>query len=1294
MTVLDTLGLFSKTLSIIVSIKSLKGKSTAAELLTQAFSQAVQQNRLYLARSAPPAEVDPAEVDVDTDTFVTLLKDIEISDLVFMQEAEALEKIIEVFRKCLIVPKHQLTENDLEQRLRPLIKQTFDIFLQKLPHNQSAVNETLLGGQKHITGYLGGIDKRTQDIQSSLNVDTSAAIGTVIEKEHRGSLDNAKDFLKEHKPQTAFRQLEKLKQRIWHGASDAVKFSILTSMAVAKFALSEKEEAAKLIFEASQYGSKTDVVLSNCATAHASVGEWKEAEEYAEKAIEKNHANIQAHSILIEIPKNDKTLQEVVDKVPEYLRKEPQIANAISNVARRQRDFEKAREWGEISIASDHENNLDFKVGLAAILIEEVLEAPFAMYAQQLSDLQQGDLKWAVELLTEAWDSVSDTELPRFRTDWVLNRSMAYYLLVEFKKAAEDIDTALGLGCTDPVVKKNRAILAFRGGDTKTAIEFWKKIKSAAETPEAHIGLAGALSVDKRHDEAITVLRDFLRTNPSTELQESANHLLVQIYINAKHFEEAQQLSISMLESSPTSVLNLVNAARVSSAIGKSEDALFQLKQAYVLVQNSDVFHEIVEVVTELGRHEQFREAAVLYEKLADTSQNSHWTEFLIYSYYHSGQAARALEVCQKLRKRYGSLKNLSKVEYDIYQEIGGLKQARKLAETYFSTFPDDVEALIDLAYICYRSDDIEELNSLLDRTFDLEALSLWTCFNLVYLYYVASKPRTALDVMYETRRKHCREPEVHLKYIVLFFQVEKQLDELLKPNRVQPDTAVCVEASGQSWYIIEKRADADITRNERDVEDPLVQQLLGKTLNDEIHLGENPLGSEIGTITAIESKYVYAYEESFKRFSEMFPGTPGLWSVPLGTPAGTSEDNSDEAGGHSKIQPILDVTDKQYEESLQIEKVYKEKLPPIGVLANRIGRNVLGTWGFLTSKPDLGLRCSVLAPVEQHRALALLADSQPKLVLDIISLMTLHCLEVADTVLKTFGKLTVAQSTIDLLMDIIDEQKGMWSQREGISPWKEDGKYIVYIIKPEDVKQHIEYLENFTKWIRENCEIQPCTAALQMNSLRKQELDNVFQPFFIDTLLIASQPGYLLFSDDERLRLYAKTSFKRDAETDFHIDGVWTQAVLVHCANNNFLSRDEYNKAVIKLICLNYYHIEFDANVLIEAAKQAEWKPSEPYINLVQTIRSQPSALDIAVDFLFQLWNQTILPAQSMPLTLIFRLFQNLTFGQETGLVMQRLENRIRRKFILDTPFKRRALLLIQEYIKSNSSQIYRSED
>ena len=497
----------------------------------------------------------------------------------------------------------------------------------------------------------------------------------------------------------------------------------------------------------------------------------------------------------------------------------------------------------------------------------------------------------------------------------------------------------------------------------------------------------------------------------------------------------------------------------------------------------------------------------------------------------------------------------------------------------------------------------------------------------------------------------------------------------------MQIGTAVCLDKAGETnWHIIEKRDDANPMRNELDVNDDLAQQLLGKTVNDEIVLRETPFGTDIGKITDIQSKYTYAYQEICREFPDKFPKDQGLWATKL--------DDSEDADDSAKFQPLFDLIDKQHDATLQIEEAYKENLPPIGVFMNLTGHNILDTWGLLISNPNLGIRCCIGSPEERIQACDLLENSQPKLVVDIISLITLHCLEATDPILKAFGKLRIAQSTIDTLLQIIYEREAMWSEQESMTVGKEGDRYVRYMINPEDTRRSIEDLKGIVKWIRENCEVLPCTPALQMNLLRKRELDDLFQPSFIDTLLIASQPGYLLFSDDEQLRRYAKTGFNSDTGIDFDIDGVWTQVVLEHCVNRNLLDRTEYNKMTIKLVCSNYYYTEFNADVLMEAARQSDWKPSEPYNRLVQALGGQrvnlAFALNVTTEFLFQLWTQSIVHSGSIDLT--HALLDGFTFKRRPQAVLMELADRIHHRFKYHLLAKRDVLSLIRANARTHT--------
>ena len=108
-----------------------------------------------------------------------------------------------------------------------------------------------------------------------------------------------------------------------------------------------------------------------------------------------------------------------------------------------------------------------------------------------------------------------------------------------------------------------------------------------------------------------------------------------------------------MRESAPRNILNLVEIARLYSETGNSDEALSLLREAYGYAHNSESFLEIVELADQLYIHKQFREAAVLYEKIADPSLNSELTQWLLKSYHNAGEIGKALELCRQLREKY-----------------------------------------------------------------------------------------------------------------------------------------------------------------------------------------------------------------------------------------------------------------------------------------------------------------------------------------------------------------------------------------------------------------------------------------------------------------------------------------------------------------------------------------------------------------------------------------------------------------------------------------------------------------
>ena len=186
--------------------------------------------------------------------------------------------------------------------------------------------------------------------------------------------------------------------------------------------------------------------------------------------MEQNPANIDAYVVLVSISADVETLQDIIANVPEYLRETPQIAQAISEMARQRKDFEQAIKWGETSVSHAQDGVANYQAALARILVEQIANDRSAMLTHQLDDSHKEQLKRAVELFTEAWNSVANTELCTVETDWIIWKSTALDLLGDYTAAIEALNTAIQIEPDYPVLFMKRALLAFKQGQYTCAI--------------------------------------------------------------------------------------------------------------------------------------------------------------------------------------------------------------------------------------------------------------------------------------------------------------------------------------------------------------------------------------------------------------------------------------------------------------------------------------------------------------------------------------------------------------------------------------------------------------------------------------------------------------------------------------------------------------------------------------------------------------------------------------------------------------------------------------------------------
>jgi len=662
---------------------------------------------------------------------------------------------------------------------------------------------------------------------------------------------------------------------------------------------------------------------------------------------------------------------------------------------------------------------------------------------------------------------------------------------------------------------------------------------------------------------------------------------------------------------------------------------------------------EILDIADGLYEIEEFEEAALIYKRVVDKTLNTPLSRRLMNSYYRAGMMGNALEICRVLHERFGLTGYTVEMESAIYEEIGDLAKAKGICEVYLKESPGDSRIQLRLAVINLRSNNFEELDRFLDSAIEIKSLSLDHGLQYAGLLAVRNRGQKAFSVAYELRRKFFNNPQAHLRYMGIFLQREKDASDWLNATKVVVDTAVCIEEDSRrrEWYLIEDREDADTSRREFNLNHPLVKQMLAKSVGDAVVLIDSPYSKISGKIIEIKSKYIYAFQESLSSFETLFPGTTGMWKVKVGIP-------QKEGAIPKGFQPVFDDISKQHERGLLIERLYKEGKLTIGAFSILAGRDIMQVWNRLISSPEPGvIACN--GSFEERQLADSFIVSEVKLVADLVAIMTLHAIGVTDFMVKRFGKIGIAQSVVDVLSETITERKGI--QAKGFMViGKEGDQFVRQEISAEDIKRNLEYLENILKWIGTSCEILPCKAALTVKRNQRQQLEKTIGLSSIETVLIASEAGAILYTDDERLRSLARCEFK--------VNGVWTQVLLMKCLNERTLDRGKYNEYVIQLASLNYRHTSVDAFVLIEAAKRSGWAPKPPFTTVLKMLgglySNEGSAVVVGTTFIYELFKQTMLPQQRDQL--ILALLDTITSKRNPGVVLTRLKKGLERNFYL----------------------------
>ena len=1078
----------------------------------------------------------------------------------------------------------------------------------------------------------------------------------ILTTEYNSEIDDTRNLAERHHYEEAIKCFERLRSRIWSKASDKVKFRILTNIANAYYGWRKLDEAGPLFIEAYQYNPDDEASLTNLSIAYSFQADFEKSEQFARRVLEKNPANLNGYSILLQIPPFKSSFDAASALVPENIRNKPPIAFCLGLAAQNEGKFDIALERFETALASDNDDSPDFKASVAEMLMQSLWHHNSPLLYGQISDNDRQVLERSIQLLSAAWKQIENNDLKQVHPTWLLNRGIAQKLLGDFDKAYDDIKAAYDLKPADVNFGKHLALILLKKKDTAGASQILDKIRHDRTAPEVSTMLADVYRTTNENEKAVSVINDFLEWNEDGQLNLLSYRILIDVYLKLDDETNAQLFLDKLLAEFSDTISAYVSAAQFSRKRGNDDEAIrFLIKGKSLISENTDI-SDLIELGDEFFALQKFKEAAECYEIFTDIEQDTFFTLTLLGYYYNAGILSKALHLCRVIRAKCGMLPRHAEIEIGVLEEINDLPASKELAVEYIEKFPDNFSVKLRLARLNYLSGNFSELDEFLNEYTDHSAISLEDGLTIASFLAQVGKIKESFELMYELRRKHYGEADAHSFYLANFFTNDKDVAQWLHSETVVENFAVCLERVDRQreWYVVESRPDADFRKREFHIDHPLVQNLLGKKVGDKVFLKKSAHNEEVAQIVEIKSKYIYALHETTSDYEAMFPERNDFWSMYVGEPDAFG---SEDENRFDKIRSIIAMRSKRIKETLNL---YQTVHLTVGLVAGSLGLAAYDAWQLLlTNSEGLIFSSGGDQRILEHTISLLSKDEPPQLAADITSIHLARALNVADKIVGHFGKLAIAPTTLFSLYKKVEETKKN-KDSGSLSLIERSGVLYKSELSPEEIQERLYYFEDLISWIESNCEVLPHQIGFDIERSQKAQIKRALLPEFFDTSLIVKDESYLLFTEDERLG--------SASNNELGIQRTWMQPVLLTLRDKTIVSEDEYTEAILRLTSSNLTHIHFDASLLSAALRKSDWLPGGSYDNIVARLQGGradiQSATDVAVNFLFDIYDAQ-LPVERWH-GLIVNLLTNLTNRRNRRELLNLLIRKVRIRFRL----------------------------
>lgn len=1108
-----------------------------------------------------------------------------------------------------------------------------------------AVQQSAREITEHVTRAVLGL--KEQLLQSSVSADQKVRSRVTEEQVLHARVDEAREVLKEGEPKVAQAMLRRLRSaQPAESLSSELQFRIANTLGACALSLENTATAKEEFARALSFQPESHVATGNAAAAALLDGEFERALELSARARAAAPRDPQATSVYIQSLHrlgSEDELKQLIES-EDWITDIPGCCLALGLINCDNGDYEAAEAYIRKAIgldATDFHAHMLLANAIFEPVSRELMEDPPLPWRikgetqQRLREAEEAATR-AVELL-EGYDNRA-----QFRYA-LTNRAAIRASLGLWDEALRDCDRVLLEEDTHSFALRHKGLVLMVREEYEEAIHCFERIPEEEHRDGVRYFEAVANYNLGRAAEAVTLLRPIWKPEAEGRFQVIVGEVLAAAYDKLGEATAAEEIMSVLRERSNDPAWAKLAVARRLAAIGRHDEAkrlfLEALQRARTENQRETASVELADLLFNL---EEWAEAAKYYEGIVTVEADRPRLRAYAVSLFNAGMYTEALAFAWDVRKGGEAIPVVTEVEANVLEYIDDLEPAIQLRLALSKVEPKNPSHLIKVFMLEFRRGREEEARAAITLLRYEEVKDNAQALIHMAEAYALLGMDGALPLAYRARRLGFDNPLIHVSYLRVFLSREKADEGLLSPTEVAIDCAVHVSRSGdKEVFVITGEQPAERQRGEIASDDPLAQKLLGHRKGDAVVVRDTGLEKIIYEVTDVQSKYVFAFQETMMKFGTWFPEDETLHRMEL----------TDD------FALMFKMLDERYARVSYIMTLYRENRLPLGCLARLVRRSRRVVWEGLTANPETKF-FAASGHIDDIRRQAAAIRSNDKVTLDLSALLTLERLGLTGRLLSQFTEVLVPQAALDEInQELVDMRLSGPKQgniaREGI-------RYAYQEETAESWQAQISLLERLRDFINSETKIVPVPGALEVGRQRFDQLSEALGEGSLAAILVAKEHGALLYADDLGLSHHARN--------EEGVESVWTQTVLLMARERDVITAEEYYEALRVLMLANYYYAIFTQDDMKWILRRNNFGLTGEVTRMVGFLQGpecdEEAAVTIMSELIRHVWLQSAIDQQRW-LFLDFAL-NTLVKGRSGRTVLSKLKRKVRAKFVL----------------------------